>query len=268
MSTPFDGIFRNIRLRGYHNHRLEEHSDLLTDQIVSDLALRCSAFAEDRARPDFQEWRNVKAADDRTTDYIFGPLQKKGPLNLFGEAQFSQADLQNIRILIEHKSVVTAHRNRNARVQDIEREIRATHHHHPKTIVVATVLVGTCLQVLNIPDCVKKDPRYTPEEFQSKIVPRLSSGDQTLWDEFSRCVSQNTPADPLATVNLFRGLPTRELADAHTGRPGIDYLLLVPVAIDNVNPPRLGTLAGIDPCAAYDDMIEHICRAYRARWRS
>lgn len=267
MPTPFDRILQRIHRRGYHNHRLEDHSDLLTDQIVSDLADRCQAFAEDQARPRFRGWHNVQAADGRNTDFIFGPVRADGPANLFGDARVNQPDLSDVRLLIEHKSVITAHRNRHARVQDIEREMRATYHHNPRTIVVATVLIGTCLRVLNVPDCVRRDPRYDVGAFEAQIVPRLSSGDETLWDEFNHCVSRNTNTDPMRTVDLFRRhLPRRAVDDADEEQMGIDYLLLVPVAIDNVNPPRLSTLDDIDPCAAYDDMIQHICRTYRTRW--
>jgi hypothetical protein len=47
-----------------------------------------------------------------------------------------------------------------------------------------------------------------------------------------------------------------------------DYVLLVPVYIDNVNPPHIATENpfGIDVEAEYNHMLEAICRAYKARW--
>lgn len=266
MPTPFDGILNNILRRGYHNHRLDEHSDLMTDQIIVDLTRRCQAFARDQASPRFKGWYNVKAADDRTTDYIFGPVHSDGPYDLLGKPSRPKPDLTDIRLLIEHKSVVTAHRNRSARCQDIEREMRAIYAHNPKTIIVATIIVGTCLKVLNVPDCVKKDPRYSAADLEARIVPRLSTGDQLLWDDFNRCVSLNKHHEPLTRVALFQNLPIRKPQVVDPGMPTMDFVLLIPMAIDNVNPPSLSTINGINAIRAYDAMLDHICQAYSSRW--
>lgn len=266
MLTPFDGILNNIVRRGYHNHRLDEHSNLMTDQIIGDLARRCKAFARDQASPAFKGWYNVKAADNRTTDYIFGPVHPDSPRDLLGKSSRAKPVLTDVRLLIEHKSVVTAHRNRSARFQDIEREMRAIYSHSPKTIIVATVIIGTCLRVLNVPDCVKCDPRYSEAEFEARIVHRLSTGDQSLWDDFRHCVSGNKHHEPLTTVRLFQSLPTREPENANPGMPTMDVVLLIPMAIDNVNPPGLSKIDGIDAILAYDAMLDHICRAYSSRW--
>ena len=47
-----------------------------------------------------------------------------------------------------------------------------------------------------------------------------------------------------------------------------DYVLLVPVYVDNVNPPRIArdNHLGIDVDGEYRAMLDQICRAYRARW--
>jgi len=49
---------------------------------------------------------------------------------------------------------------------------------------------------------------------------------------------------------------------------GYDYVLLVPVLIDNVNPPSLprDNVLGIDVDAEYARLIEQMCSAYTARW--
>jgi hypothetical protein len=47
-----------------------------------------------------------------------------------------------------------------------------------------------------------------------------------------------------------------------------DYVLLVPVFIDNVCPPRVArdNALGIDVDAEYRSMLDRICKAYTARW--
>ena len=47
MSTPFDAAIAEIAKAGYHNHRLETHSDLVSDGIVADLQEACEVFRRD-----------------------------------------------------------------------------------------------------------------------------------------------------------------------------------------------------------------------------
>ena len=98
------------------------------------------------------------------------------------------------------------------------------------------------------------------------MLPRLSSGDTTLWDEFPKAQSRNRPSDPERTIQKFRELPTRP--PGRTDLVAYDYVLLVPVMIDNVQPPRVArdNALGIDVDAEYRAMLDRICRAYTARW--
>ena len=253
MATPFDTVLDNIRRSGYHNQRRESHSNLLTERLVTDMEASCAVFAADRSNRTISEWRNKKGPDGRKTDLLIGSERTNGA-----------PDLKQVRILVEHKSVITAHRNRNARKQDIEREMLATHKNNPRTIIVATVMVGVCSEVLNVPDRVRLHPKSQGGRFERNILPRLSSGDQTLWKDFKGCVSKNKPDDPQKTIQFFQTLPIRSIAD--TAEIALDYLLFIPVAIDNVNPPRLERLANFDPILDYGRMIDHLCRAYTIRW--
>jgi hypothetical protein len=142
---PFDAILRNMAEARYHNHRKASHSNALSDRIVADLADSCPSFAADRKKGRFQEWHNERGPDRRNTDLLIGSPDAKG-----------KPDLSQVRLLLENKSVVTAHRNRNARFQDVERETHAIHSKNPRTIVVATLIVGVCERFLNVPDGVKK----------------------------------------------------------------------------------------------------------------
>ena len=49
MSTPFDDVVDEIRVRGFHNHRLEDHSATVSRGIVRDLAAMCEPFRRDLA---------------------------------------------------------------------------------------------------------------------------------------------------------------------------------------------------------------------------
>lgn len=140
------------------------------------------------------------------------------------------------------------------------------HRVRAEAVLVATVIIGIAPRVLNVPDKLKPLYKEKMPRFTKKIVPRLSSGDAKLWDEFSWAVSVNKPDDPAKTVAKFRQLPTRP--PGHTHVVGFDYVLLVPVHIDNVNPPYIPrpNSLGIDIDEEYGSMLTQICKAYTARW--
>jgi len=248
--SVLDEILNAIRENSYHNHRKETHSDLISRRIVADLRATCKAFDSDLASGAIRTWEKTKGPDDRTTDLIAGSSKPNGA-----------PDLSDVRLLVENKSVVTAHRNRNARWQDIDRERRSAHSANPKTIVVATLIVGVCERVLNVPDCVAKLHKHS---FETGVRPRLSTGDQSLWGEFDMCVSLNKSDDPHKTIAMFRELPVRKGSDTHLA--ALDFLWIAPFAIDNVNPPMIGKTMGIDAEVEYRKMIQHICRLYSLRW--
>ena len=257
MTTPFDDAIEAIRKKGYHNHRLETHSDTVSDGLFSDLVRTCEPLRMDVGGGVVKVWRNVRSPGDRRrkVDLFVGAATAEG-----------DPDIAQLRIAVENKSVVTAHRNRTNRFDDLKKVLSAIHDARPEALVVATVLVGLAERVLNVPDDVKKRYRDSPEDFARSVLPRLSSGDASLWEEFPWAISYNRVNDPAGTVAMMRTIPTRK--PGHTHVQGYDFVLLVPVLIDNVNPPlvaRANSL-GIDVDTDYRLMLQQICAAYTARW--
>jgi hypothetical protein len=257
VSTPFDEAIEEIARAGYHNHRLETHSDTVSNGLIEDLKKLCAPLRDDITEGYVQVWTNVSSPGDRLrkVDLFVGAAGPDG-----------KPDVRQVRIAVENKSVITAHRNRTNRFDDLQKVLGAIHSARPEALVVATVLVGLAQRVLNIPDRVHPFFRDRDEAFRENLLPRLSSGDQTLWQEFDWGISKNTVTDPQRTVDLFRKLPTRQAG--HTHVEGYDYVLLVPVLIDNVNPPSLPRVnpLGIDVDSEYAQMLEQMCAAYTARW--
>ena len=257
MTTPFDKANEAISRAGYHNHRLETHSDTVSTALFDDLVRVCETLRRDVEGGVVRVWKNVSSPGDRerTVDLFVGePDANGGP------------DIRRLRIAIENKSVITAHRNRTNRFDDLKKVLGAVHSARPEALLVATVLVGLAQRVLNVPDQVHKFYRDREDEFRTLVLPRLSTGDQSQWDEFSWAASRNAAGDPARTVDLLRTLPTRQ--PGHTHVQGYDFVLLVPVAIDNVNPPTLPrpNILGIDVDAEYSRLLERMCSAYTARW--
>jgi hypothetical protein len=257
MSTPFDKAIAAIAAAGYHNHRLETHSDTVSDALFDDLVATCAPLRDDVANGVVRVWKNVSAPGDRLrkVDLFVGEPDSEG-----------RPDIHAVRIAVENKSVITAHRNRTNRFDDLKKVLSAVHAARPEALLIATVLVGMAERVLNVPDQVHKVHRSRQDEFTRLVRPRLSSGDATLWDEFGWAVSRNSATDSGRTVELLRTLPARR--PGHTHVEGYDAVLLVPVFIDNVNPPHIPrpNSLGIDVDAEYDQLLKKMCSAYTARW--
>jgi hypothetical protein len=258
VTTPFDDAIRVVERIGYHNHRLETHSDTVSDGIFTDLVGRCRPLSEDFKNNVVKDWKNVSSPGDRL---------RKVDLFVGGFDDLGQPDIHKVRIAVENKSIITAHRNRTNRFDDLSKVLGAIHAAQPEAILIATVLIGLCDRVLNVPDQVHRFFRDNKEqEFNQRIVPRLSSGDQTLWNEFNWAISYNSKSDPAKTLELMRSIPTRK--PGHTHVVGYDFVLVVPVLIDNVNPPEVArnNALGVDVDADYERLLEQICAAYTARW--
>jgi hypothetical protein len=65
MTTPFDAVIQQIRVRGFHNQRLQEHSDILSRGILDDVQKRCAPFRADLAAGKIAYWFNVPTPGER-----------------------------------------------------------------------------------------------------------------------------------------------------------------------------------------------------------
>ncbi len=224
--------------------------------ILRDLHAMCEPFERDFTAGRIREWLDFPSPAGRARKLDLVVAEPAGGTG--------EPDLTRLRLCVENKSVVTAHRNRTNRYDDLSDLVGVLHRNKPDAILVATVLVGLAENVLNVPDRVR--PFLPPEEFNGQVLPRLSGGDAALWDEFPSAVSRNRPGDPERTARKFRELPTRR--PGRTDLVAYDYVLLVPVLIDNVHPPRVArdNGLGIDVDTEYRTMLDRICKAYAARW--
>ena len=136
--TPFDEVIADIKKRGYHNHRLEDHSDLVSRGILRDLLKTCNTVKTDFDSKKISHWYNVPApgARHRKIDLLIGEPRK----------ETDSADLDKLRICVENKSVITAHRNCDARFDDLNESLQVLHRVKPEAVLIATVMIGTCQQ--------------------------------------------------------------------------------------------------------------------------
>lgn len=258
MQIPFDDVIAGVTQRHYHNHRREVHSDTVSRGVLRDLLVECEALRSDYDDGIVKDWLNVSAPGTRgrRIDLLIAePLSETD----------DEPDLSKTRLGMENKSVITAHRNKTSRYDDLSETMKAIYDEQEAAVMGGTVMIGTAERVLNVPDRVKPFIR-DEATFEEEVRPRLSTGDATLWDEFAHAVSENRSVDPARSVAKFQELPTRR--PGHTHDEGYDFLMLAPVFIDNVNPPRVerDNALGIDVDDDYKRMIDAICNAYTARW--
>ena len=130
MNTPFDKAIEAIQRAGYHNHRLETHSDIVSDGIYEDLLRTCDAFRADVESGVVSVWKNVSSPGDRErrVDLFVGEPDASG-----------QPNIGKCRIAIENKSVITAHRNRTNRFDDLKKVVAAIQEERPEALLIATI---------------------------------------------------------------------------------------------------------------------------------
>jgi hypothetical protein len=258
MTTPADRVIERITLDRYHDHRSARHSDIVCDHFILDLLQKCPALAKDIDEAKVKYGFNIEVPG----------LTHKVDLMIYEvKEDQSEPSLDRARLCMENKSVITAHgKNRKNRHSDLSDFSKLLQARKPEAIVLGHALVGTGIQYINIPDSVKRECSILGIDFEKQVLPRLSSGDSKLWEEFG--AKSNTSDAAAKTIELMRSLPVKEKGFTH--EQGFDVLLIEPVFIDNIHPPRVERKNpfGIDVDQDYRDMLARTCRVYTSRWHT
>lgn len=125
MSTPFDDVIDEIAARGFHNHRLEDHSRTVSRGILRDVREMCEPFQRDLMGGLIREWLDSPSPGGRARELDLVVAEPGG--------QSGRPDLGRLRLCVENKSVVTAHRNRTNRYDDLSDVLGVLHQKRPST---------------------------------------------------------------------------------------------------------------------------------------
>lgn len=286
--SPFDEHARRVATSGYHAHRGSTHSDVISERILDDIVKKCPALREDLLAAKVGCWLNIKIpfhegtwdadlviaeADDGS---ISDKTIEKGKANGLAAVKGAKPDGNALRLVIEHKSVVTAHRNRGNRFKELATDVKYSNDAGSNVIVAATILLGTAPQVLNVVDGVRKRYRipgkvgkYNEPKFDAEVGHRLRAKDPKVWEDFAEHVSFNKPGDAQKTAEYFRtNLPER--SQDRWNQPGIDALLVVPVFYDNVGTAYVDRdhALGSSFDTEYGVFLDKLCKAYTRRWKT
>jgi hypothetical protein len=273
--TPFDLHAAETNNEGYHNHRVNTHSDIVSDAIIRDLWKKCPTIHRDLENGKIGYWKNQKIdwGRGRQTDMVVAEpvlppsriAETKMDWHGAAATRGAKPRLDKVRIVVEHKSVITAHRNRDARHDDLNNLWQEASNAGGDVIVGATVMIGLAERYLNVPDRLKA--RISKDQFNNEVLPRLKAHDPKLFSDFPYAVSSNRPSDPRLSFDKFNTLPRRP---PHRSKPGFDVLLLCPVNYDNVSAAQVARKNpfGIDVDAECEKFLQRICADYTRLWPS
>ena len=286
--TPFDDHAEGVQAAGYHGHRGSNHSNIISAGLLRDLRERSPELREDLDSGKVGAWLNIKIPlhegnwdadfvvaepDEATLPTSARATRPPGP-NGAAAHPGAKPDGRRLRLVMEHKSIVTAHRNRINRFKELASDIEYSNDAGYNVVVAVTILIGTAPRVLQVVDGVRKiyrlpgsGTKYDEERFEREVGARLKVKDPTIWDQFPGFVSVNRVKDAENTAAYFRKVLPARSADRINQR-GLDALLLVPVYYDNVGTAHVDRqhVLGHDFDEGYSAFLDTLANAYARRW--
>lgn len=204
------------------NPRSQQHSNALSSYMLDDLRV-----ISPRIDADFRTGSLVaKPNQDIRTRIVIRNVD----LVMFDPAQ--PGPLNQARIAIEHKTLMTAHgKARKNRYGDIIAYANHVHNHHLDAIAAASMIINTSVAYAN------------PDAFATNLVRPQFHADR--W--------QQLIAD---TIQLYTGIPLRDRPNEPSDQP--EALTVILMDYDGVNPARLVT----DPPAPQTGEPAHILTFY------
>ena len=285
-----------INNSGPHHPRKGKHSDAFSEFIVEDLytasksirnAFQNGTLAYDLNVPVATKAgkRGSAEATENDIDLALGKPQKATKTKSAGPLR---AALKSgaLRVLVEHKTITTAHRNAHNRLNDMDKFAKHAFETNPRLVVAGTVLLGTTLTYLSVEEIdrilsgfkhLTTIPYWTKRLGQAaNSAPELSkdywhkkmfTSDAELleaWGE-TNAMKRNKPRDVESSFQIFvDGIPLRHSIT----KIGYDAFLLAPVHIDNIAPCRLDDDGFPDrrDQMTYDRFLKSIVKSYESRF--
>lgn len=283
---------------GFHHPRTaKEHSTELSRHMVNDLYQSCPSVRSDADEGTIAFDLDVKIkVGDRShvTDLVIGEPVTHG-LPSHGLAQ-SELHPSKYRIAIEHKSVITAHRNRLNRLRDLNEFAEYMYAYRADVVVGGTLLIGTSTKFVSVESidriirawkALEKMPILTESRLAKCRAAWLRDmGQLTNLENWKKRMCKKDPL--LLTVfgdtkawttnevddaeNTFRkfqsGLRVRDSNSNPPEKPGFDGFALMYVAIDNFNPCQIdgSREAGRNDLLTYSQFLRRIETAYSSRF--
>ena len=268
MQNAFKKLMEHLNELGYHHPRTARtHSNALSKFMLDDLIINCPDLKQDflDGTVCYDLDVNVSTDDsDHDIDFVIGsPIEKPTTPGV------NQNKLKpgSFRIVIEHKSVITAHRNMKNRLRDMKEFAQHAFEYRGDIIIGGTMLVGTSLQYLSVESIDRILDALGETDKSNYWRSLMCKNNQELVDKFgdTKALTTNRSKDPHKSFQLYLNeIPMRQSTDVM----GYDAFVVQPVQIDNIGPCRLhdelfGPRRDI---MTYETFINAIKTTYQTRW--
>ena len=253
---------------GYYHPRTAEQSGAFSGIIVRELVNMNGTLATHLRDGTVAYDFDVNVSDgvsEHTTDLVIGSPSSK-PLGIrIGVPIRARINTSDYRVLIDHKSVVTAHRNRLNRLRDFKELASHANAYNRKAIVGGTLLLGTSRRYLSVETVGRVLSARGQRDRTDYWRKRMLKNDKELVAEFEStdAMTENSEVDPGNTFNVFmKELPMRRSDQ----EKGFDAFAVIPVLIDNIGPCRLDEASFPHNEKSYTKFMDDIVRCYDARF--
>jgi len=300
-TNAFERVIKRIRNDGVYHPRDQRVSTQLGLEILRDLYFVSPEFREDvncgRICYGFNlKFEKTSTSNSKRTDLAIGVLDESADIPPILTKYLEDAPLipemkmlhittrdrdlmKEVRIAMENKSVITAHRNRNNRSDELVSIADVLSEACPGAILVATVMIGTATEFLNYE--VLQRAEGVLEVFCERVrggyqldeIKRLLGRSAPEIADFlnqprirKALISTNESQEPFNTMDRMHGvLKPRE----NTSQIGYDVLILQFCHIDNIGPARLESpeyFKGIYAQYQYNTALKRLSGLYRERF--
>lgn len=215
-------------------------------------------------------------------DLVLGTREDTSQQNIAvpkqGFERIQESEIKNIRLIMENKSLVTAHRNVYNRTRILADLAEAVRDSPPKdTLLVGTFIVGTADKFLNYETFVRardvlshlcSESKFNLEELEELIGTGHEKIREFVDDPVlpEKMISRNKPDEPQKTLDIIvQDVPIKQLSGS-----GYDGFAIQFCHLNNIDPPRLE-----DPlffkdknydAVRYENVLNTIAAQYDAKY--
>ncbi len=253
--TAFERLVSYLERERIHHPRTGFHSDYLSKEFLRDLYHVSSIFKSDVDAGTICYKVNHRlglGGRQHVLDLVLGTREDSSqqtsidPKNQ-GFQRIRESEPKDIRLIMENKSLITAHRNvynRTRILADLAEAVRDGQHRH--VLLVGTFIIGTADKFLNYETFIRardvlshlcSESKFNLKELEGMIGTGNEKIREFVEDPAlpETMISRNKPDEPEKTLDIIiQDVPIKQLSGG-----GYDGFAIQFCHLDNIDRPRL-----------------------------